>query len=98
MLIIICKYGAWRRLTPSSEPDSGAVTCSPQRILQIKDGGAHASVEIVRCSVKERLLSHDQSRLKRALPALPAPLPALLLQRSQRSVLTQREERSIRAD
>ncbi len=78
----------------SSAPDSGVVTCSSRRILQIKDGGVHASME----SVQQRRFSLDQSRFKRALPALLHAAPALVLQRLQQSVAAQRQGRSLRAD
>ncbi len=72
----------------SSALDSGAVTCSSRRILQIKDGGVHASVE----SVQQRGFSLHQSRFKRALPA-----SSLQLRRSYSSVSGRASLRSARA-
>ncbi len=94
VLIIICKYRGVASPHASSAPDSGVVTCSSRRILQIKDGGVHANME----SVQQRRFSLDQSRFKRALPALLPAAPALVLQRLQQSVAAQRQGRGLRAD
>ncbi len=93
-LIIICKYRGVASFHASSALDSGAVTCSSRRILQIKDGGVHASVE----SVQQRGFSLDQSRFKRALPALLPAASTLLLQRLRQRVAAQRQGFSLRAD
>ncbi len=93
-LIIICKYRGVASFHASSALDSGAVTCSSRRILQIKDGGVHASVE----SVQQRGFSLHQSRFKRALPALLPAASTLLLQRLRQSVAAQRQGFSLRAD
>lgn len=102
--------GAWHLFTPSSELDSGAVTCSSHRILQIKDGGVHENVESIPSSVQKhqhsflRRSGHDQSRIKRVIPAGSAqrqplhPHPALVFQHFQQKVITQRENHSISGD